>query len=83
MTIECETITCVEYWSSYFINGDASGLDDDEKKLADAWLESIAPYYPVSVTDDEPWFTWHGELYGADCAGVNVVDYICYAHTES
>ena len=78
MSIKVETFTGVAYWASYLVNGDASGMDDSEIALADKWQESIAPYYVVSIEDDSERFTWHGELYGADCSGVTVCDYICH-----
>lgn len=32
------------YWASYFINGDASGMsDEDQAAEADAWLTSVQP----------------------------------------
>lgn len=38
-----------EYWASYLINGDASGLDDAEQSAADAWMRSIGLGDPVDV----------------------------------
>jgi hypothetical protein len=44
------------YWASYLINGDASGISDDDKQAADSWLKhndlpgparSIAPTSPI------------------------------------
>lgn len=29
-------------WASYIINGDATGIDDDDRALADAWLEKVS-----------------------------------------
>jgi hypothetical protein len=34
------------YYASYYINGDASGLTDDEIADADAWLASVQPSEP-------------------------------------
>jgi len=79
MTIICDEIDGVAHWASYFINGDDSGLDECDKRLADIWLSSIAPYYPVSTVEGSERFTWSGTLYGADCSGVTVCTYICYS----
>lgn len=79
MAIKCETITGLAFWACYFINDDCSGMEDPEVELADKWLESIAPFYPVSTVEDSERFTWRAELYGADCSGATVVDYICHA----
>ena len=77
--IKCDEATGVAYWASYLINGDASGMNDSEIALCDAWQKSIEPYYVVGIVEDSERFTWHGELYGADCAGVTVCDYIIHA----
>lgn len=77
--IKVETYTAVAFWACYFINGDCSGMEPDEIALADKWLESIAPYYPVCIVDDSERFTWSGLLYGSDRAGVTVCDYNCHS----
>lgn len=79
MTLKVETITGVAYWASYLVNGDATGMEDSEIALCDKWCDSIAPYYVISVEDDSERFTWSGHLYGSDCAGVTVCDYICHS----
>lgn len=43
-------------WASYLVNGDASGLEDDEQAAADAWLAALRPWYVVS-TEGEPRFS--------------------------
>ena len=79
MSIKVETFTAVAQWAIYFINDDSSGMEDSETALADAWLESIAPFYPVDIVEDSERFTWSGTLYGTDCSGVTVCDYICHS----
>jgi hypothetical protein len=37
--MQTETIAGSAYWASYLVNGDDSGIDAEEKALADAWLE--------------------------------------------
>ena len=73
------------YWACYFINGDASGLDEREIALADKWAESIAPAYVVDVKRDDsgepesPWFSWSYGLHtGDDCAGGTLLTYIAH-----
>ena len=36
--MKTETFLLPAYWASYLINGDASGLDDDEQAACDKWL---------------------------------------------
>jgi hypothetical protein len=38
-------------WASYLINGDASGLEDDEQRACDAWLASEKLGAPVDCFD--------------------------------
>jgi hypothetical protein len=63
-------------WASYFINGDASGLTDEERKLADAWCERELGPNAAIVDCGEPYYTSHYDLYTGDkYHGGDVVDY--------
>jgi hypothetical protein len=63
-------------WASYLINGDASGLTDDERQLADDWCERELGPNDAIVDCGEPYYTNHYALYTGDKyrAG-DVVDY--------
>jgi hypothetical protein len=50
-------------WASYLINGDASGLTDEERKQADAWCERELGPSDAIVDCGEAWFTWSYRLY--------------------
>lgn len=80
MAIKCDTVTGLTHWASYLINGDSSGMEDSEIALCDNWQESLEPWYVVSTVDDSERFTWSAELYGADCAGATVCDYVVHCH---
>ena len=77
MTLEIETGTAPSYWASYFINGDSSGMDDDDIAQADAfaeWLGGNIVDCTSEESDDHPGFMrWHdaarvaGTL-AADCS---------------
>lgn len=43
--------TAPSAWASYFINGDATSLEDDEIAQADAFLEWVNMEWPVSCDD--------------------------------
>jgi len=58
MTLTLETATAPSAWASYLINGDASGLDDGEDKLVDAWLESLNWGLPCGC-EDAGFIHWH------------------------
>lgn len=45
------TATAPSHWASYLINGDASGLDDDEKNACDAWIAREGLGDPVDCSD--------------------------------
>jgi hypothetical protein len=63
-------------WASYLVNGDASGLTDDERKLADAWCDRELGPNDAIVDCGEAYFTWSYGLYtGAPFRGGDVVDY--------
>jgi hypothetical protein len=44
------------YWASYLINGDASGLNDGEQEVIDAWLEKEG--HPIFADVGESGFSW-------------------------
>lgn len=77
-------ITAPAYWSSYLVNGDASGLSADEKAQADAWLarEEVKVIDLERDNDGEivdARFTWSYGLYApdSDVKGGEVLDYVC------
>lgn len=74
-----ETITGPVYFASYFINGDASGLDHDEKQQADFWIRHHGVASVVGMEEDSERFTWHYALYmpGTPFSGGQVCDYYC------
>lgn len=45
------TMLAPSAWAPYLINGDSSGLDDDETATVDAWIESLGVIGPVSCKD--------------------------------
>lgn len=83
--VDFVTVTGPAYWASYFINGDASGLEEGEQAKADAWLDREGIHSVVSDATDEDGesrearFTWSMRLYAPelDCAGGDVLDYVC------
>jgi hypothetical protein len=76
MSYETETIKASAYWASYLINNDASGLDDAELALADAWLVQHGLERAEFVDVAEPFFSWYyGFHTGADCQGGDLAEY--------
>lgn len=51
-TLHPVTYTLPSTWAPYLINGDASGLDDEEIEEAHAFLDSFGLGWPVECVDD-------------------------------
>ena len=57
--IESQTATGLAHWACYFINGDGSGMSEEDIAEADAWLafqqpeESTRHARVVDVSDDD------------------------------
>lgn len=56
-----ETHTLPAHWSSYLINGDASGIDDDDIAECDAYIERNNLPSPVDCGDS--YFSWHSDAW--------------------
>ena len=54
-----ETATAPAYWASYLINGDDSGIEDDERQAADDWIERLGFGCPVSCEPDSEFTVYH------------------------
>jgi hypothetical protein len=44
-------LTAPSAWASYLINGDASGISEEDQRAADQWLASIGHGGPVGCED--------------------------------
>lgn len=88
MTIEVDTVTLPSYWASALVNGDDSGLEDNEIAMVEAACGRLAAdgWYVVDVARDDDGngedarFTWSYQLYcpEADCSGGDVLDYVVH-----
>lgn len=69
-----ETVKLPAFLASALVNGDASGLDEDDDK----WLaEALAYLGDGNVVDvGEPYFSWTCELPGWGRCGADMADYI-------
>jgi len=63
-------LTAPSYWASYLINGDASGMDDEEITACDAWIKREGLGSPCGCTE-AGFVKWHDARfempYAADC----------------
>jgi hypothetical protein len=59
MTINTFTFDAPACWASYYINGDASGLEPEEKALADDFLVFEDIPAPVSCAEESHIGTFH------------------------
>lgn len=76
MTNEHEQITGPAHWAPYLINGDISGLTDEDIEAINLWLEREGVAEVLSC-GDEAYFTWHMKLHCPElgCNGGSVLDY--------
>lgn len=56
--MKSETYDLPIHWASYFVNGDASGLEDSDQESADLWWQATFKDKPVSCVgiDQDEWF---------------------------
>lgn len=68
--LEVIEATAPSHWASYLINGDSSGLEDDDIAQCDAWIEREGMGTPVSC-EDAGFIRWHDANkecpFAADC----------------
>ena len=71
MRFETFTATAPADWASYLINGDASGLEDGEEAIIDAWIADYCEgLMPVDCTENGFMAyhdAWHWYPLGSDC----------------
>lgn len=69
MALETVTGTAPSYWASYFINGDSSGMEDEEIRQADAFADWLGGY--IVSCEDAGFMRYHdAQPFGtlaADC----------------
>lgn len=61
------------------INGDYSGLSDEDEENLNAFTDSLPIGGHWSISDDEPYFSWDNDV---DCLGNNVYDMVYMVPTE-
>ncbi len=64
--------TLPEFWASYLINGDASGMEDNEQSEIDEFLKNENLGFCLSCSD-EPEFKWRND---ANNLGGNCLVYV-------
>lgn len=60
--LETVTYTLPAFWACPLINGDESGLSDEESEAMQAWLDSEAVGACVGVSDSEFFAPWHDAI---------------------
>lgn len=82
MAITTDTITFPAGWASALVNGDYSGLEDDEgERCAAAETELADEGWIISdMVEDSERFTWNYGVYdrGAGCSGGDVADFLIF-----
>lgn len=66
--MQTSTHTLPAHWASYLVNGDATGIDDDDRADCDSFLDSNPDLGPCLSCSDDPFFTRvHEGSYGLAC----------------
>lgn len=69
---ELTTYNLPTHWASYLINADPTGLEDDEQKTVDRFVDGENLGHCVDVSEDSSFMKYHdARLYGVlagDCA---------------
>jgi hypothetical protein len=79
VTLEVLEYTAPAHWASLAVNGDDSGMEDDDAAAANAWLASLpGPVVSVSEEGEGPGFLrWHDAAafmpLAADCATFTIL----------
>ena len=88
MPIEVDTITAPAGWACYLVNGDCSGMNNEDITDCDAMIAALAPWYVVDCERDENGeaiearFSWNCRLYGATTySGGDLIDYVVHNST--
>ena len=79
------TVTAPSIWASYLVNGDSSGITEQDKVDADRYLDGVDIVDVVRDDDGDcmdPYFTWHYELHGGNYEGGDVLDYVAILTTN-
>lgn len=81
---EVDRVTLPAHWASALINGDVSGLDDDEADQARMMMHKLATdgWQVVGTHDEEPRFTWNYQVHNphSPYKGGDVMDFIVHRH---
>lgn len=69
MTFDTYEVKLPAWAVCYLLNGDSSGMEDDEVSMVDSWIENSpwsSVYAIYDIGEDEPSFT-HYPAFGSAC----------------
>lgn len=76
MGLNAKTFEAPEHWACALINGDFSGMTENEIGHMHCYLENELPAdYAIVSCADESRFTWSYRLYGGEANGGHVLQY--------
>jgi len=65
------TYTAPASWACYLFNDDCSGMDGDEIKAVDSWIDGLGLGAPVAASEEPSFTAWHDAKdcfpFAADC----------------
>jgi hypothetical protein len=68
MSIKTTAYTLPAHWACALINGDESGMSEEESAALDRWIKDTRPGYCLGCSD-EPEFRNHHDADGYELAG--------------
>lgn len=74
MSLKFETLTLPAHWACYLFYGDASGLDDKEVSIIDAFSNTFAAFHAVDM-DAETYFSRYHDADNGEGLLTEVAEY--------
>lgn len=72
--METITLSAPACWASYLINGDASGLEPQDKIACDQWIQTEDIGLPLDCSEEE-YFAWGHDAFHFMPVGATCLDY--------
>jgi hypothetical protein len=60
--IDIDTVEAPAHWATYLINGDASGMAEDDIRAADTWRKQLRGAYVTDCSEETEFAVFNGLL---------------------
>ena len=72
MSIKTDIVEAPSHWACYLINGDASGMDEEQIAACDKYFAGMEV---IDCNTETERFTWSADLFGSTSQGDTVCEY--------